>query len=82
MNSLKEKIKILLQENCLIEYPVTIYMNHLVIHLPDLDFTQNIKRLETQIVDCANTHLQQREEDVLIEMQSSGKDYSFKLKKL
>ncbi|WP_160166679.1 hypothetical protein [Arcticibacter svalbardensis] len=57
-------------------------MNHLIIHLPDGDFIQNTKKLESQIVECANTHLQQREEDILIEMQCSAKDYSFKLKKI
>ena len=81
MNSFKEKIQKMLQDNCLIEYPVTVYMNHLIVHLPELNFTQTTENLETRILSCADTYFDHREEDLLIELQCAVRQHSFKLRK-
>lgn len=75
----REEIRDILIEECLFDYPVKVYMNHLIVKLPDLEFFRNVVNLKKSIISCINEQYSQRNEDILIEFQSINEQECFKL---
>ncbi len=79
--SIKEQIKSLIEEHLPGEYDLKIYMNHLVVTLPDENFQQLVSRAKKAIHELIEEKCPGRKEKILIDFRSELYEDSLMIEK-